>query len=66
MKLHFPKPFKHRHPPVESTNELFEAQLTKSQRAADWFAALMGSKKSAQSWNITRPKTRPSQLFMRN
>ena len=43
MKLHFPKPFKHRHPPVESTNELFEAQLTTSQRAADWFAAMMGS-----------------------
>jgi uncharacterized membrane protein len=43
MKLHFPKPFKHRHPPVESTNELFEAQLTTSQRAADWFAALIGS-----------------------
>ena len=43
MKLNFPKPFKHRHPPVESTNALFEAQLTTSQRAADWFAALMGS-----------------------
>jgi uncharacterized membrane protein len=43
MKLHFPKPFKHRHPPIESTNELFEAQLTTSQRAADWLAAMMGS-----------------------
>jgi uncharacterized membrane protein len=43
MKLHFPKPFKHRHPPVESTNKLFEAQLTTSQRTADWFAAVIGS-----------------------
>ena len=43
MKLDFPKPFKNRHPPVESTNKLFEAQLTTSQRAADWFAAMMGS-----------------------
>jgi hypothetical protein len=42
MKLHFPKPFKHRHPPVESTNKLFEAQLTTSQRTADWFAAVIG------------------------
>lgn len=43
MKLHFPEPFKHRHPPVESINNLFDEQLTISQRAADWFAAMMGS-----------------------
>jgi uncharacterized membrane protein len=43
MKLHFPEAFKHQHPPVESTNKLFDAQLTISQRAADWFAAMMGS-----------------------
>jgi uncharacterized membrane protein len=43
MKLHFPEPFKHRHPPVESINQLFDARLTISQHAADWFAAMMGS-----------------------
>jgi uncharacterized membrane protein len=43
MKLHFPEPFKHRHPPVESINKLFDAQLTISQRAADWIATMMGS-----------------------
>ena len=43
MKLHFPEPFKHRHPPVENINKLFDAQLTASQRTADWIAALMGS-----------------------
>ena len=43
MKLHFPEQFNHRHIPVKSTNQLFEAQLTTSQRAADWVAALIGS-----------------------
>jgi uncharacterized membrane protein len=43
MKLHFPERFNHRHTPVKSTNQLFEAQLTASQRAADWVAALIGS-----------------------
>jgi uncharacterized membrane protein len=36
-------PFKHQHPVLESTNELFEAQLTTGQRAADWLAAFIGS-----------------------
>ena len=43
MKLHFPERFNHRHTPVKSTKQLFEAQLTASQRAADWVAALIGS-----------------------
>lgn len=39
----FPTPFKHRHPPVQNVNELFEEQLTFGQRSADWVANTMGS-----------------------
>jgi uncharacterized membrane protein len=42
-RLHFPEPFKHRHPPIQSVNELFEAQLTVGQRTADWVAKTVGA-----------------------
>jgi len=43
MKLTFPHPFRHEHPPVKNVNELVEVQLTIGQRAADWVAATAGS-----------------------
>jgi len=43
LKLKFPEPFKHRHPPVQNVNQLFEDQLTGGQQAADWVAGAMGS-----------------------
>jgi uncharacterized membrane protein len=43
VKLNFPKPFNHRHPPVQNVNRLFEDQLTIGQRTADWVAGTMGS-----------------------
>jgi len=43
MKLTFPHPFRHEHPPVKNVNELVEGQLTIGQRAADWIAATAGS-----------------------
>jgi uncharacterized membrane protein len=42
-RLHFPEPFKHRHLPIKSVNELFEAQLTVGQRTADWVAKTLGA-----------------------
>lgn len=42
-KLHFPEPFKHRHPPVKSVEQILEEQLTFGQRAADWVARTVGS-----------------------
>jgi len=42
-RLHFPKPFKHTHPPVKNVNEIIEERLTPGQRAADRLASLMGS-----------------------
>jgi uncharacterized membrane protein len=42
-KLHFPDPFRHKHPPIQDANKLFDTQLTRGQRAADWFSAIMGS-----------------------
>ncbi len=42
-KLHFPDPFRHKHAPIQDTNKLFGAQLTRGQRTADWFATTMGS-----------------------
>jgi len=42
-KLQFPQPFKHRHPPVQNVNEIFEDQLTPGLRTADWVANTMGS-----------------------
>jgi uncharacterized membrane protein len=41
--LHFPEPFKHRHPPVRDVNRVFQEQLTLGQRSADWVANTMGS-----------------------
>jgi uncharacterized membrane protein len=43
IKLEFPEPYKHEHPPVYDSNALFEEQLTISQRAADWVAETVGS-----------------------
>lgn len=43
MKLHFPAPFKHEHPPVENVNEIFREQLTTGQLASDWVARIVGS-----------------------
>jgi uncharacterized membrane protein len=42
-KLEFPEPYKHEHPPVCDAIELFEKQLTFSQKAADWVAETVGS-----------------------
>ena len=42
-KLHFPDPFRHKHPPLQDTNKLFYGQLTSGQRTADLFAKIMGS-----------------------
>ncbi len=39
----FPEPFKHEHGPVQNVNEVFAAQLTLGQRAADWIARNIGS-----------------------
>lgn len=41
--LRLPKPFEHKHPPVQNANDLFEAQLTFDQRSADWMTKLAGS-----------------------
>jgi len=43
MKLQFPQPFKHGHPPVRNVNTIFESQLTVGQRIADGVANTMGS-----------------------
>lgn len=43
IKLEFPEPYKHEHPPVCDSIELFEKQLTFSQKAADWVAETVGS-----------------------
>lgn len=41
--LHFPEPFKHRHPPVKNVNEIFEGQLTSGQEMADRLVNTVGS-----------------------
>ena len=43
MKLQFPQPFKHQHPPVRDVNQVFDQQLTVGQRLADGVANTMGS-----------------------
>ncbi len=43
IKLEFPEPYKHLHPPVCDGSALFEGQLTFSQKAADWVAETVGS-----------------------
>jgi uncharacterized membrane protein len=43
MKLTFPKPFHHDHPPVRNVNDMLEAKETLSQRAADRVTNLVGS-----------------------
>ncbi len=42
-KINFPKPFSHIHPPVRNINEIFEAQKTYGQKAADKVASAVGS-----------------------
>lgn len=42
-KLKFPSPYAHRHPPVQNVNALFQERLTRSQRAADRVAAIVGT-----------------------
>jgi uncharacterized membrane protein len=41
--FNFPKPFKHKHPPIKNVHAVFETQLTLGQRAADKVAAVAGS-----------------------
>jgi len=43
MKLHFPLPYKHEHPPVQNVNEIFREKRTSGQRAADLISRLIGS-----------------------
>ncbi|HUX19760.1 MAG TPA: DUF1003 domain-containing protein [Spirochaetia bacterium] len=43
MKIQFPQPFKHQHPPVLDVNQVFEQQLSLGQRIADGVANAMGS-----------------------
>ncbi|MBU2536906.1 MAG: DUF1003 domain-containing protein [Proteobacteria bacterium] len=42
-KLHFPKPFRHEHPPVQNVNQIIATQLTFGQKASDWVAMHLGS-----------------------
>jgi uncharacterized membrane protein len=39
----FPKPFKHKHPPIKNVHAVFETQSTLGQRVADKVAAVAGS-----------------------
>jgi uncharacterized membrane protein len=41
--LTFPKPFKHKHPPIKNAHAVFETQLTLGQRVADKVVAVAGS-----------------------
>lgn len=41
--FHFPKPYKHEHPPIIDLNEIVEAKTTTGQKAADKIATIMGS-----------------------
>ena len=41
--LRFPEPFAHKHPPVQSVNEIVEEHLTIGNRAADRVAKVVGS-----------------------
>lgn len=42
-RIKFPQPFKHDHPPVRNTNELFEERKPVSVRVSDMFAIIVGS-----------------------
>ncbi len=42
-RIRFPQPFRHQHPPVQNTNEIFEKKKDISVRASDRFAAIVGS-----------------------
>ena len=43
MKIKFPEPFKHDHPPVLDVNKVLEERATLGQRAADKFSKTLGS-----------------------
>jgi len=43
MKLRFPAPFQHKHPPVVNVNQQFAEVCTAGQRVADAFARAIGS-----------------------
>ena len=43
LRISFPKPFRHNHPPVLNVNRLLEEVRTPGQRAADRVASIMGS-----------------------
>lgn len=43
VKLHFPEPFKHQHPPLRNVNEIIDEKLTFGQIMADRIARLVGS-----------------------
>ena len=40
IKLPFPSPYRHEHTPVKNVNEVVKEQLTFSQKASDWIAAI--------------------------
>ncbi len=42
-KIKFPAPFRHKHPPVQNVNEIWESQKTFGQKAADAIARAVGS-----------------------
>jgi uncharacterized membrane protein len=42
-RIQFPQHFKHEHPPIRNTNELFEEKRPASVRASDKFAMIVGS-----------------------
>ncbi|HUW60948.1 MAG TPA: DUF1003 domain-containing protein [Candidatus Bathyarchaeia archaeon] len=43
MKLQFPEPYAHKHPPVRNVNDLLQEHLTPGQRASDQIARIVGS-----------------------
>jgi len=43
MKIRFPAPFRHKHPPVVNVNEQFADAITVGQRIADALAHIIGS-----------------------
>jgi uncharacterized membrane protein len=43
MSLHFPRPFRHQHPPIQDVNVVVAERTTLGMRAADRVAAIVGS-----------------------
>jgi uncharacterized membrane protein len=42
-KLNFPEPFNHEHHDVKNVIDIFDEQISRGQRAADWLAGVVGS-----------------------